>query len=109
MSDLAEKTRSGPAAEARERPADGAAVLRGAHRPDLIRDEVLAEIFLASARARPEHPCLIDGARVIAGGVHPSLTYAEVAARAAGLTPEHPRSDERRGGKECRSRWSPSH
>ena len=82
MSDLAEKTRSGPAAEARERPADGAAVLRGAHRPDLIRDEVLAEIFLASARARPEHPCLIDGARVIAGGVHPSLTYAEVAARA---------------------------
>ncbi|TXN41450.1 hypothetical protein FV228_32180, partial [Methylobacterium sp. WL18] len=76
MSDVAEKTRSGPAAGAHERPAGGAAVLRGAHRPDLIRDEVLAEIFLNSAQARPEHPCLVDGARVIAGGVHPSLTYA---------------------------------
>ena len=49
MSDVAEKTRPGPAAGKRERPGDGAAFLRGAHRPDLIRDEVLAEIFLHSA------------------------------------------------------------
>ncbi|MDP4021817.1 amino acid adenylation domain-containing protein [Methylobacterium sp. NEAU 140] len=81
MSDLAEKTRPGPGAEGGRSPS-GSAVLRGAHRPDLIRDEVLAEIFLESARARADHPCLIDGAAVAPGGAHPALTYAEVAARA---------------------------
>ena len=69
MSDVAEKTRPGPAAGASGRHDAGAAILRGAHRPDLIRDEVLAEIFLESARSRPDHPCLIDGATVGAGGV----------------------------------------
>jgi non-ribosomal peptide synthetase component F len=82
MSDVAEKTRPGPAAGDSGRHDAGAAFLRGAHRPDLIRDEVLAEIFLDSARSRPDHPCLVDGATVRAGGVHPHLTYAEVAARA---------------------------
>ncbi len=70
MSDLAEK--SLPASAARDaRPSDGGAVLYGDRRPDLIRDEVLGEIFLASAKARPDHPCLIDGASLGAGGLHP--------------------------------------
>ena len=34
---------------------------------------------------------------------------AVVAARAAGLTDLGERSEERRVGKECRSRWSPYH
>ena len=38
------------------------AVLRGESRPDLIRDEVLGEIFSDSARLRPDHPAIIDGA-----------------------------------------------
>ncbi|MGU3538137.1 Pls/PosA family non-ribosomal peptide synthetase [Methylobacterium sp. A54F] len=80
MSSLAEMTR--PRAE--ERPA-GPAVLRGAVQPELIRDEVLAEIFLASADARPDHPALIDGARKGPGGLHPHLTYAEVAERAGAI------------------------
>ena len=33
-------------------------VLRGARRPDLVRDEVLAEIFCSSAATRPDHPAL---------------------------------------------------
>jgi non-ribosomal peptide synthetase-like protein len=35
-----------------------AGVLRGPRRPDLIRDEVLADIFCASAAARPDRPAL---------------------------------------------------
>ncbi|WP_409567229.1 Pls/PosA family non-ribosomal peptide synthetase [Methylobacterium sp. E-016] len=58
------------------------AVLRGPVRPDLIRDEVLGEIFAETARARPDHPALIDGAAKDASGRHPHLTYAEVFARA---------------------------
>lgn len=53
------------------------AVLRGAARPDLLRDEVLAEVFRDSARRRPDHPALIDGA----GRPGARLTYAEVDAR----------------------------
>ncbi len=71
MSDLAEKSRPAAAAPG-ARPADGGAVLYGESRPDLIRDEVLAEVFLASAKARPDHPCLIDGATVGTGGRIPT-------------------------------------
>ncbi|MBE7247908.1 MAG: hypothetical protein INR63_23435, partial [Actinomycetospora chiangmaiensis] len=46
MSDVAEKTRPGPAAGEPAPLGNAAAILRGDHRPDLIRDEVLAEIFL---------------------------------------------------------------
>ena len=81
MSDLAETSRPAAAALAAP-PAGDAAVLHGDRRPDLVRDEVLADIFLASARARPDHPCLIDGASLAAGGLHPHLTYSDVAARA---------------------------
>ena len=35
-----------------------AAILRGDIRDDLIRDEVLADLFAATARARPDHPAL---------------------------------------------------
>ena len=33
-------------------------VLRGARRPDLVRDEVLPEIFCTGAATRPDHPAL---------------------------------------------------
>ncbi|KQT82993.1 Pls/PosA family non-ribosomal peptide synthetase [Methylobacterium sp. Leaf466] len=79
MSDLAETSRTVSA------PITGRAVLHGEARPDLIRDEVLAEIFLASARARPGHPALVDGARHGADGRHPNLSYAEVAAQAGAI------------------------
>ncbi|TXN79781.1 Pls/PosA family non-ribosomal peptide synthetase [Methylobacterium sp. WL8] len=58
------------------------AVLHGPVRPDLIRDEVLGEIFAETARARPDHPALIDGAATDSAGRHPHVTYAEVFARA---------------------------
>ncbi len=54
------------------------ASLRGPVRPDLLRDEVLAEVFSATARLRPDHPALIDGA----SPERRRLTYAAVEARA---------------------------
>ncbi|WP_244478892.1 Pls/PosA family non-ribosomal peptide synthetase [Methylobacterium sp. Leaf106] len=61
------------------------AVLRGESRPDLIRDEVLGEIFSDSARLRPDHPAIVDGASRDAAGRHPKFTYAEVEARALAI------------------------
>lgn len=86
MSSLAETTR--PRAETggpRDVPPGSGprAILRGEARPDLIRDETLAEIFSASARARPDHPALVDGSRTGPDGGHPALSYGEVE-RAAG-------------------------
>jgi non-ribosomal peptide synthetase-like protein len=46
------------------------AILKGEIRPDLVRDEVLAEIFAATVRERPNHPALTDATR--------TLTYAQV-------------------------------
>ena len=50
------------------------AMLAGEKRPDLIRDEVLAEIFAATTAIRPHHPALTDLER--------RMTYAEVWAEA---------------------------
>src|SRR3954468_8152056 len=50
-----------------------AAILRGDIRDDLIRDEVLADLFAATARARPDHPALVFG--------ETRHSYGEVAAR----------------------------
>lgn len=50
------------------------AMLAGEKRPDLIRDEVLGEIFAATVAARGAHPALVDGAR--------RVSYAEVWAEA---------------------------
>ena len=91
MTSLSETSR--PLADGLARPADGPratsgtgkAVLRGEARPDLVRDEVLGEIFAASAAARPDHPALVDGARTNPDGTHPALTYAEVEARAGAI------------------------
>ena len=52
-------------------------VLRGAQRPDLIRDEVLLEIFTASAKAHAEKPAFI--------GPCGTFTYAEIEARARAI------------------------
>ena len=54
-------------------PAKGArplAMLAGEKLPELIRDEVLAEIFAATVASRPDHTAMISGAR--------RLTYAQV-------------------------------
>ncbi len=40
-------------------------ILRGEHRPDLCREECLADILTTTARARPDHPALIWGERVV--------------------------------------------
>ncbi|KQP73429.1 peptide synthetase [Methylobacterium sp. Leaf111] len=91
MTSLAETTRPRAAARGPQdtRPSTDAAgpraVLRGAVRPDLIRDETLGEIFRASAAARPDHPALVDGARTGPDGAHPAFSYAEVEARAGAI------------------------
>jgi non-ribosomal peptide synthetase-like protein len=43
----------------------GGAVLRGPSRPDLLREECLADILAASARRRPGNPALIWGERTV--------------------------------------------
>src|SRR4051812_27189074 len=53
--------------------AQEAAILRGPMRDDLLRDEVLADLFAATVAARPDHPALIFGAE--------QLSYAELARR----------------------------
>ncbi len=50
-------------------------VLRGPERPDLLRHEVLADVFEATAYAHPEHVALIAGDR--------QLSYAELDADAS--------------------------
>jgi len=55
------------------KPAE-AGVLAGPNRPDLLRGEVLADVFEATARRRPDHPALVFGDR--------SLTYGELDALA---------------------------
>ena len=51
--------------------------LRGPHRPDLLREECLADILAATARRRPDHPALIWGSRTI--------TYRELATDSAAV------------------------
>ena len=64
--------RNAPAA-----PANDLAVLRGADRPDLLRNECLADILAATARRRPQHPALILGERTV--------TYGELDAASGAL------------------------
>lgn len=45
-------------------------ILRGPVRDDLLRDEVLADLFAATARARADHPALVSGDE--------SVTYGEL-------------------------------
>lgn len=47
-----------------------ASIIRGADRPDLLRDETLADIFAQSAKEYAEHTALVFGAE--------SLTYAQL-------------------------------
>ncbi len=54
--------------------AEESAILSGTRRSDLLRDEVLSEIFAATADARADHPALIVPGQ--------TLTYREVSARA---------------------------
>ena len=53
------------------------AISRGPLRPDLLRDELLPEIFAATVRERPSAICMISGER--------RITYAEVDAEATAL------------------------
>ena len=57
--------------------ADALSHVRGPERPDLIRDEVLADIFEATARRIPGQIALVCGSR--------ALTYGELDALAAQL------------------------
>ncbi|MDB5569844.1 MAG: non-ribosomal peptide synthetase [Hyphomicrobiales bacterium] len=52
-------------------------VLRGALRPDLLRDELLGEIFADSVRAFPDSVCMVSGDL--------RLTYAQVDAQASAI------------------------
>ncbi len=57
--------------------ASGGACLRGPLRPDLLRNELLPEIFAATAAAHPLSVCMISGER--------EISYAEVDAEATSL------------------------
>ncbi len=59
------------------KPAGQPAILRGPVDPGLLRDELLCEIFGASASRLPDKPCLVT--------VGASLTYSEVDARATAI------------------------
>ncbi|HXF10106.1 MAG TPA: AMP-binding protein, partial [Desulfuromonadaceae bacterium] len=48
--------------------------MRGPQRPDLCRDECLADILIATARLRPQHPALVWNGRTV--------SYSELAAAA---------------------------
>ncbi len=58
-------------------PMPGDAILMGAARPDFLRDEVLAELFADTVKARPSHVAMRDATR--------SLTYADVWAEACAI------------------------
>ena len=66
-----------------------AAILRGDIRDDLIRDEVLADLFAATARARPDHPALVFG--------ETRLSYGEVDARSDAIARRADRARHRPG------------
>ncbi|NDA48495.1 MAG: hypothetical protein EBY21_14720 [Alphaproteobacteria bacterium] len=66
--DLSHRTEADPAQ---------AMVLRGPSRPDLIKNELLSEIFSASVTAHANSLCLISGER--------QLTYAQVDSAALAL------------------------
>ncbi|HVL74247.1 MAG TPA: Pls/PosA family non-ribosomal peptide synthetase [Beijerinckiaceae bacterium] len=57
--------------------AEPLAVLHGEERDDLLRDEVLADLFAATVAARPDHPAIVFG--------EARYSYAEVDARANAL------------------------
>src|SRR2546425_9502078 len=82
---------------------------------DGIRDKLVTGVqtcALPISGPRPRHePCLRASARgVIARRALPRLPedLLQHIAR-VGALPENARSEERRVGKECRSRWSPYH
>jgi len=58
-------------------PLSEGAILRGPARPDLIRDELLCEIFAATAARHPDAIAMITA--------EGNLTYAEVDAKAEAL------------------------
>jgi non-ribosomal peptide synthetase-like protein len=55
-------------------------ILRGPSRPDLLRDECLADILAATVRRRPEHPALIWGERIVTYGELDALSDTLAAA-----------------------------
>jgi len=60
MNDLSKlSATTGPAA------AKSLAMMAGEKRPDLLRDEVLGEIFAATVAVRGAHPALVDGVRQV--------------------------------------------
>jgi non-ribosomal peptide synthetase-like protein len=57
--------------------AEPLAVLHGEERDDLVRDEVLADLFAATVATRPDHPAIVFGGE--------RFSYGEVDARASAL------------------------
>jgi non-ribosomal peptide synthetase component F len=71
-------------------PPHGTKVLQGPLRPELIRDEVLADIFEATAARNPDQPALVFGAQYLSYGA--LNAQADVVAShllAAGVGPGH--------------------
>src|SRR5215467_13816584 len=71
----------------------------------------LAEICKAADAAKPDHkqadvkwlPVIPNPEKILCAGIN----YRSHAAETGRELPKQPRSEERRVGKECRSRWSP--
>ena len=77
----------------------------------VIRDGRIAEVGPAASVQVPAGAQAMDlsGSTVIPGlvGMHDHLFYTAAGGRAVQMS--YTRSEERRVGKECRSRWSPYH
>src|SRR2546429_7355253 len=63
---------------------------------------------ILNSRSGPSVSCEVASASVLAGGSFDSLPGSPVC-NGPSATALPPRSEERRVGKECRSRWSPYH
>ena len=70
--------------------------------PRAWRLGVVGRLDATGAEIEPVDPGTIDAVAGDAGAVAVCLLHAD-------LNPAHERSEERRVGKECRSRWSPYH
>src|ERR1017187_9883655 len=82
---------------------------------------VLAGVIFFSLKAIGSKPVKIDPEKiakverldlarsVVATGKVQPVTQVDIKSKASGIILKLPRSEERRVGKECRSRWSPYH
>ena len=98
--------------------ANGGATCSACHRADESGDGYGPDLLQLVKRRDPEHVVrsIIEPSAHITEGFYRQIIHTTAGTVVTGLLKEHTaagstlvRSEERRGGKECRSRWSPCH